>query len=292
MEWSMNKCEEEGMLAPVAIHGAVWDSVKRELDQIPHVEFNFFWPSTISESVAESGSAANKIFFGFMLCASLCLMASDYTIEFETVDLPGVQIPVIGINFNTMRAWFPPIGLILLSAVPMVPESQIKDFPDTLLTIVHLVGAQFCFVVYLGCEAWALYDSKNSEEMEANHPSEWYFRFALCLIGAIAMQTFVAAWACLFLFSASESTPFLSSAFAGWGGYSDLYKHSFNSGYHRLRPAEGVWKTIKVISYTAEFIVSMSILLNMYTIWWFYQKPYQRFKNRARQVMGYEDEER
>lgn len=291
MIWTMNDLEEDGLFFPMNDHATKFDEVALELAQVPDVKSGFFWPSTISESVAKAGSAANKIFFGFMLCASLCLMASNYTVEVKTVDLPGMVIPFVGVSFNTMRSWLPPIGLILLSCVPMVPESKILTLPDALLTIVHLCGAQFCFVIYLVCEGAALMDKRNVAEMEEQNAAEWYVRFSIFLIGSIAMLTFVVTWASLFLFSGSESTPYLSSAFHGWGGYSDFYKDSHSSGFHLLRPAEGAWLDLKIVSYSAEFIVSLSILSSQYVIWFYFQQPFNKFKTRVlRMAHGESDE--
>ncbi|CAK0908432.1 unnamed protein product [Prorocentrum cordatum] len=282
--WIEHECEERNLFSPLDPSATIWRELQHELDVIPDVSFGFFWPSTISESVSRTGSAAKTLFFGFMLCASLCLLASGYTTQMKTVDLPSLVIPIIGVEFNTMRSWFPPIGLILLSAVPMVPASQMHDFPGVLLTSVHLVGAQFCFVVYLVCEGMALIDRENAREMRENNRSEWCVRFGLFLTGSIAMLLFVNSWAFLAVFGGGETTPYLGT-FPDWG-YSDFYKTIHTGETFLLRPAEGTWQTLKMISYAAELIVSLSILSSMLMIWFFnHRLPVDKPQLHARTVM-------
>jgi len=246
----------------------VWHNLTGDLEKTADISYNFFWPSTISESVASEMSPEQKIFVGFMLCAALSLFRSDYTTECHTVDLPKKAIPFIHVEWNTIRAWLPPIGLILLSMVQMVPFSEIFDAPHGLMTIVHLVGAQFCFVVYLVAEAAALDDQDNRKEMKqaGEHP----LRLILCVLGFFSMGVFALSYLTLTVFSGKGENPYVRQPV---GGFSDMYeRNSATRESYLVRPASGKWQVLKMISYFAEMTVAMSILLNQLVIWWFFQR--------------------
>jgi len=245
----------------------VWQPISTKLATTMDLEFSSFWPSTISESVSEQASPASKIFLGFMLLASLCLLLSGYTHQCKTVDLGTVLTPVISIQVNTVRQLLPPIGLILLAIVPMKPTSSIYNLCDMLMTVVHLCGAQFCFVAFLFCEALCLMDKKNVEEMTTN---EFVLRGIIVTIGSVAMLSFVVFYAILMLFSGSEASPYVVPPF---GGMSDMYyKSAEESISYLVRPAEGVWKVMKVLSYIAEFTVALSLLADLFVVWFFFHK--------------------
>ena len=106
---------------------------------------------------------------------------------------------------------------MLLSTVQMVPTSEIFDFPDGLMTLTHLLGAQFCFVGYLSCEAAALLDNSNADQMET---TENIFLWELFLIGAIAMGTFGIVYLILSIFTGKETNPYVRLPLKGM---SDLY---------------------------------------------------------------------
>jgi len=245
------------LLKPAA--DAAWFRVQAILGQTPDVNFGSFWPSTISESVANSLSNEAKIFLGFMLCAALCQLKSEYTFEVESVDLMNLKSPMV-LSWNMIRSFFPPMGLILLAMVPMKPTSQIFDLTDATMTLVHLTGAQFCFVVYLMCEFAALMDADNIADMRGN---EWIIRLTLTIIGGFAMVMFALCYGILNIFNGSLLSPFVNKPF---GGTSDWFEVDDMDQANLIRPAQGGWRMIKVLSYFAEYIVALSILINLAVI--------------------------
>lgn len=260
----------------------VWNGLREFLDRVPDIETGKFWPSTISESVSAMSDPEAKIFLGFMLTASICLFASDYVNNISTVDMPNKQISFFGlvsIQWNTLRWLLVPMGLILLSEVPMKPTSQIFNIVDLIMTGVHLTGAQFCFVVYLLCEAMALYDEDNRKDMTTR---EWKVRVVLLAVGAVSMATFGIVYSILFFFSGGETNPFVRPPFVG---RSDLYETNKVEGAAFLsRAAEGQWQNLKVISYISEYLVALSILTSHVVIW-------KNFDNLIRKQGAYGPEE-
>eukprot|EP00931_Biecheleriopsis_adriatica_P062010 TRINITY_DN37327_c0_g1_i1.p1 TRINITY_DN37327_c0_g1~~TRINITY_DN37327_c0_g1_i1.p1 ORF type:complete len:516 (-),score=74.03 TRINITY_DN37327_c0_g1_i1:311-1822(-) len=250
---------------------AAWDDLKKLVDEVPHVKFASFWPSTISESVSNMMSPEAEIFFAFMLCASMCFIKSEYTTEVETVDLPGYVIPYTpGVHYNTVRAYMPPIGLILLAAVQMVPTARIFSLTHEVMTLVHLAGAQFCFVVYLACEATSLMVSRNREQMAA---SEYKIRSVLCIVGSCAMVVFGLAYMTLVLFTNEPGkTSSINNPYS-LGGMGDMYEKQLeNEETVLIRPAQGSVLTIKFISYVAEYLVALSLVLSHLVIWFFFNR--------------------
>lgn len=271
--WIQRSLETQGIFQPLkAASDPVWDPIRTALQATPDVSFNNYWPSTISESVSRAGSPEGTIFLGFMLLGSIMLLLSNYTFECETVSLPHRVLPYIGINWDTARQLLPPSGLILLAVVSMKPESQMFNLCDVTMTAVHLIGAQFCFIVYLLCEVDALLDKDNVRQMTGQERNE---RGVLVIVGAVSMATFGIVYGILMLFMGGIENPHVTPPF---GGYSDLYGHdghkprgaSLNNEVHQrylMRPAEGVWKFLKILSYTAEFLVAASILISHLVIW-------------------------
>jgi len=92
----------------------IWLPVQAALAKTPDVTFGSFWPSTISESVSNSLSNEAKIFLGFMLCAALCLLKSEYTFEVPSVDLKNLNSPFV-LSWNMIRSFFPTYGIDLVS---------------------------------------------------------------------------------------------------------------------------------------------------------------------------------
>eukprot|EP00929_Paragymnodinium_shiwhaense_P029522 TRINITY_DN16893_c0_g1_i6.p1 TRINITY_DN16893_c0_g1~~TRINITY_DN16893_c0_g1_i6.p1 ORF type:complete len:490 (+),score=58.32 TRINITY_DN16893_c0_g1_i6:168-1637(+) len=268
MLWIQHDLQEDGIIEPlVPPTDPAWNTLRLKLAEFPEVEFGSFWPSTISESVSDGMDASGRIFLGFMLCAALALLQSDYCNNCPTVDLPGKQVPFLGWYWNTLRMWLPPFGIILLAVVSMVPTALIWHLPEALMTAVHLLGAQFCFVVYLVCELFALLDEHNSSEMRQ---AEMRVRWFLTITGGMAMGAFGAAYLALLLFSGNEYTPYTSMEGIGM---SDMYKESWSLGRTGLvRPAEGLWKNLKFVSYWSETYVAASILVSHLVICWFYGK--------------------
>eukprot|EP00401_Gymnodinium_catenatum_P014701 CAMPEP_0117493450 /NCGR_PEP_ID=MMETSP0784-20121206/19103_1 /TAXON_ID=39447 /ORGANISM="" /LENGTH=484 /DNA_ID=CAMNT_0005288301 /DNA_START=97 /DNA_END=1551 /DNA_ORIENTATION=+ len=245
----------------------VWKPMVDMLATTLDLDFNAFWPSTISESVAQASSPASKIFLGFMLLASLCLLMSGYTHTCKTVLLSGVKVPIFGLQVDTLRQLLPPVGLILLAVVPMKPTSYIYNLPDVLMTLVHLSGAQFCFVAFLICEACCLLDRRNREEM---HGVELVLRTFITAVGCVAMFLFALFYGILMVFSGSEASPYVAPPFSG---FSDMYVKEVEAHQSFLvRPAEGMWKGIKVLSYSAEFIVALSLLGDLFVVWFFFSR--------------------
>eukprot|EP00416_Gambierdiscus_australes_P009176 CAMPEP_0171125974 /NCGR_PEP_ID=MMETSP0766_2-20121228/112378_1 /TAXON_ID=439317 /ORGANISM="Gambierdiscus australes, Strain CAWD 149" /LENGTH=502 /DNA_ID=CAMNT_0011588975 /DNA_START=22 /DNA_END=1530 /DNA_ORIENTATION=+ len=258
----------------------VWSEVRKRLKETPDVHFNSFWPSTISESVAKGFSPESRMFIGFMICAALCLKISDYVGVCPTVDLPNRDVPIIGAQWNMLRTWLPPLGLILLAMVQMVPTSEIFGLNEVLMTLVHLTGAQFVFVVYLVCEAASLVDKENRSEMTG---LEFRLRFALCGLGSMAMAAFGLFYMILMVFSGGLNTPYCSPPF---DGKTDFYfRHRATAQAFLLRPAEGVWKMLKVLSYCSEYTVAMSILCSHLVICIYFKAHIEkRFKSEAELV--------
>lgn len=135
------------------------------------------------------------------------------------------------------------------------------------MTLVHLVGAQFCFIVYLICEAAALFDRRNVSEMAQG---ERHLRFGLLITGGAAMAMFGVVYSTLF-FLDGKTSPYVR---ASWiHGNCDLYKRSWHKHKaYLVRPAAGMWKILKVTSYVAEYTVTMSILLSHLVIWFYFRK--------------------
>merc|ERR1740139_774049 len=135
------------------------------------------------------------------------------------------------------------------------------------MTLVHLIGAQFCFVVYLVCEFVSLYDPANRDEIG---PGERAMRKILFFGGAIAMVTFAIAYGILFIAAGPSDTPYTL-----WGvdGRKDMFKISpHKSSVLLIRPASGFWKVLKVTSYVAEYSVAATILFSHMVIWWFFSR--------------------
>lgn len=254
----------------------IWSNLSSHLDETFNLEFDFFWPSTISESVADPWSPEQAIFVGFMICASFCLFRSDYTSECKRVSLPHKKVPFLGFEWNTVRAWLPPLGLILLSMVEMVPFSEIYNFPDGLMTAVHLVGAQFCFVVYLQAEFASLWDEENAKTLAGSN--ERVLRWALNILGFVSMGTFGLSYGFVALVSGKGQNPYVRPSFMG--GTCDLYiRDSLTEQSTMVRPAGELMKYLKLVSYFAEFMVAFSILVSHLVIWYFFStRVHQRWQ--------------
>lgn len=265
MQRVQEKIRRHGMTNTLKLEDdPVWEDLEEALRHTVDIYFDWFWPSTISESVASAMSPEQKIFVGFMLCAGLSLFRSDYTTECRTVDLPHRMVPCIHLEVNTLRAWLPPIGLIMLAMVEMVPTSEIYDMPHGLMTMVHLLGAQFCFVVYLAAELIALMDGENKKKM--THRTEWASRALLCGIGICSMGVFAVSYGILAVFSGKGTCPYTPSFLHG---YSDMYeRNSIDKVSHLVRPASGGFRILKMVSYFAELNVALSILVSKLVIWW------------------------
>jgi len=248
----------------------VWNKLKTYLARTPAVEFGSFWPSSISESVSKASSPEQKIFLGFMLIAALCLCSSDYTTHCKTADLPGKVVPWVQLEWNTLRTWLPPLGLLLLSTVQMVPSSKIYNFPHSLMSITHHIGALFTFVVYLSCEVTVLRNPHNLSEMQ---PHEKIIRWVAFLIGAIAMVIFSFVYSILNIFTGHDN-PYVKPPLSGM---SDLYERNTITEQSTLvRPAEGLFDILKKVSYVAEFTCGMSILVSHLVIWHFFKSTLAR----------------
>lgn len=268
MKYVEKHLESIGLLSPLKpATDPIWIPVTEHLENTSDIVFGSFWPSTISESVSQLTSPSSRIFLGFMLLSSLCLIVSGYTYECESVDLVDRTIPILNMEANALRQYLPPIGLTLLALVPMKPTSEIYNVCDVAMTAVHLCGAQFCFVVFLACEALALHDEDNTKDMT---DTERRVRNTITAVGLTAMAFFGMAYGILTLFSGGEDNPYVSPPF---GGYSDLYhKDDFAKTAVLVRPAEGFWKFLKVLSYTAEFTVALTLLADLLVVWFYFSK--------------------
>eukprot|EP00746_Dinoflagellata_sp_MGD_P064761 gnl/MRDRNA2_/MRDRNA2_270128_c0_seq1.p1 gnl/MRDRNA2_/MRDRNA2_270128_c0~~gnl/MRDRNA2_/MRDRNA2_270128_c0_seq1.p1 ORF type:complete len:175 (+),score=34.89 gnl/MRDRNA2_/MRDRNA2_270128_c0_seq1:41-526(+) len=134
------------------------------------------------------------------------------------------------------------------------------------MTGVHLVGAQFCFVVYLVCEADALIDKENVAEMTQ---TERQIRAVLVAVGAVSMASFGGIYLILLAFGGDPENPYVAHPFSGM---SDLYAmHTELQKRYLIRPAEGPWQTLKILSYVSEFLVAYCILISHLVIWYYYK---------------------
>lgn len=283
MKYIENNLESMGLYAPLKVQtDSVWNGMKGRLNQTLDLSFESFWPSTISESVSELTSPVSHVFLGFMLLGGFSLWQSAYTNECPTVNLEQLSTPCIHIQINTLREILPPIGLILLAVVPMKPASSVYDLCDFIMTAVHLCGAQFCFVVFLACEAAALIDVKNRLEME---PLEFTLRALICGTGCAAMVVFAVAYGILSVFNGGDGNPHVMPPFRG---NTDMYQLNPLDGVSILiRPALGPWKSIKMLSYSAEFIVALALLADSFVVWAFFY----RSLHAGRKPDGAEDSE-
>lgn len=259
--------ELRGIISPLkSSDSKVWDKLKHNLAQTRKVTFQFFWPSTISESVSHAMSPEQTIFVGFMLCAAISLFRSDYTTECRTVDMPHVTVPFMGFEWNTIRAWLPPLGLILLSMVQMVPTSEIFNFPQGLMTCVHLIGAQCCFLVYLLAERAALTNKENLEDLK--NTTEKNIRTFLNVFGFFAMALFAVTYSAAALLAGKNLNPYVRPPFSL---ISDMYiRDSIHVNSYLVRPAGSMFRTLKMTSYFSELFVALSILFSHLVVWYFF----------------------
>merc|ERR1712061_555677 len=101
------------------------------------------------------------------------------------------------------------------------------------------------------------------------------------------MGTFGTVYALLLFFSGSEDTPYVSYPFSG---YSDMYFRDEELGKaYLVRPAEGMWKGMKMISYFAEFGVAMSILLSHLVVSHFFSRKLKNDQNVLRKSVHAND---
>merc|ERR1712048_886385 len=99
------------------------------------------------------------------------------------------------------------------------------------MTSVHLMAAQFCFVVYLMCEARCLSDKSNITLMAYR---EYKLRLLLLICGVSGISIFGLVYLLLSVFSGGSETPYVKPPFIG---KSEMYKYLVKTHqYERLRP--------------------------------------------------------
>merc|ERR1711920_383217 len=94
------------------------------------------------------------------------------------------------------------------------------------------------------------------------------------------MATFGGVYGILILFSGGEDTPYVAFPF---NGYSDYYFRDRTTNHAFLmRPAEGQWKWLKKISYSAEYLVAFSILVSHLVIANYFRRWIEPQKNQEK----------
>lgn len=90
-----------------------------------------FFPPTISESIRDWSAPEGRIFFGFMIIASVLVLFSSHPYTLSNVC--SAHDSVFGfINTAWLRNYFPPIGLMLVACVPTVPVDVMYTLAPTL----------------------------------------------------------------------------------------------------------------------------------------------------------------
>lgn len=206
-------------------------------------------PATVSELVSQWETVEARVFFGFEIGASFCILLSWYPFLLRY----GSCIPSDGgcrisfgccgsISWATWRQFLPPLGLLLVACVPTVKQEDWT--PESMVLVVaHCAAAMMMFAGFLMAEAHAL--------------SLWPFRCDCQILEKDSMQyrrrryTWFFAGTCFGIFTCMQGFPLI--AVAG--------------------------KQFNVISFTLEVLAGLAMLANHFVIWLY--SPERHWGNRG-----------
>jgi len=119
-------------------------------------------PATVSEMVSKWERVEARLFFGFELTASFCILLSWYPFKLRAgscIPLQGGCTVNVGrccsISWATIRQFFPPLGLLLVACVPTV-NLKAGTGKELVLVVSHCFAALFMFASFLMSEAHVL----------------------------------------------------------------------------------------------------------------------------------------
>eukprot|EP00933_Yihiella_yeosuensis_P073411 TRINITY_DN82076_c0_g1_i1.p1 TRINITY_DN82076_c0_g1~~TRINITY_DN82076_c0_g1_i1.p1 ORF type:complete len:386 (-),score=47.50 TRINITY_DN82076_c0_g1_i1:183-1262(-) len=114
-----------------------------------------YYPSTVSEMVADRESPMGKCFFAFNTAAAIAIWMSWYPWRLQNVYIPGDDRLFGMIRVITLRTYVPPVSLMVLASITVVPQHQ-ADTEDLLATGIHAIAATLMIGGYAFLEFYTL----------------------------------------------------------------------------------------------------------------------------------------
>jgi len=193
-------------------------------------------PATVSELVSKWESVEARVFFGFEVAASFCILLSWYPFKLRYAScIPShggcrISMGCFGsVSWATWRQFVPPLGLLLVACVPTVKRDD-WTMESMVLVLAHGGAAMMMFLGFLMAEAHTL--------------SIWPFRCPCDVLEKgskqyrLRLRSWMVAGVCFALFNCMLGLQHI--AVAGW---------QFN-----------------VISFALEVVAGLAMLLNHFVI--------------------------
>jgi len=268
--------------AIIGIHKFCFTNLKENYLGQPFASGNNYRPLTVSEMVHDVSSPEGKAFYAFCLMGAICILVSWYSFELRNVYV-GDTVGFLGClcSWPTVRHYLPPLGMLLVACIPVVPPVN-RLFGDTIVILMHTLGAVFMIGGYCVAEIHCLFCSDNDSPDEGVHfkPMEKLVRtifIALSLLcglifevcGIIAAKS--ATWTCADVWR----VPTLAEVISLAGNPSTIYLATEASEAMRLNhkmlynTASKGCLTVKALEFWFEVFAGFFMICNMLAIWYF-----------------------
>jgi hypothetical protein len=219
-----------------------------------------YFPSTVSEMVANPRDAAGKAFFAFEFIAAIFIFLSWYPYQLHNVYIGDDDQACCGISWVLLRQFIPAPGMMLVATVTTTPIAM-ATIRDQFTIFIHLSGAMMMFVGY------TIIEGKTLGMVNINHQTFkvadrisaqelWWRRFFV---------TGVNVWLCTFMIvQVILGIPGIDKVIC----CNDEYDYRFTPD-KLVNTASSVMLVLKVISYVAEVLCGWSLIMSHATIWYF-----------------------
>jgi hypothetical protein len=220
---------------------------------------NGYFPSTVSEMVADPTDPAGKAFFAFEFVGAIFIFMSWYPWELRNVYIGDEDKPCCDVSWTMFRQFLPAPGMMLVATVTTTPI-QIATPRDYFTIFIHLCGAMMMFVGFALVEMKVLGVGLSPPSVATHiRPEERKWR-EFFLIGIFANYTGFLVIQVVLGIPGMDSYTCCNDVFVEVPGI---------HGLTLVDTAHSWLFILKLLSYVAEVVCGWSLIMSHLTIWYY-----------------------
>mmetsp|Transcript_44938 Transcript_44938/g.88933 ORF Transcript_44938/g.88933 Transcript_44938/m.88933 type:complete len:309 (+) Transcript_44938:77-1003(+) len=234
-----------------------------------------YFPPTVSEMVHDPMDPAGKAFFAFEFIGAIFIFLSWYPWAMRSVYLGDDDVACFSISWVMLRQFVPAPGMMLVATVTTTPIAQ-ATIRDWFTISIHLSGAMMMFVGYVIIEGktlgWRCFSPPEGETFIKENERKWRVFF----------MDMVAFW--YIAFFAVQIALGIPNVPICCG---DKYSDPSDGPVVLTDTASGLFLWLKILSYAAEVICGINLIMSHLTIWYYCNERHIDLEDELTEMGGY-----